>query len=80
MPTRKEECGEGDNLVELHVRVERDELLQGALAHLGDEVAAHGEQQNGVTEGQRGRRSPRERYSGSHDVPKVHVFSEVRVV
>ncbi|CAN7998629.1 unnamed protein product, partial [Ixodes pacificus] len=77
--TAEEERGEGDDLVELDVRVERDVLLERELSDLGDQVAAHGEQQQGVAERQRGGRAPRDGDADAHHVPQVHVLRHVRV-
>lgn len=74
----KESC-ERHNLVKLDVGIEGYELLQRHLPDACDEVAAHGQQENRVAEGEGGRRTASKRDAHSHHVTKVHVFREVSV-
>ena len=65
--------------MELDVRVERNELLQGHLSDAGDEVPTHGQQEDRVAERQGGRRTASEGDAHAHHVTEVHVLREIRV-
>lgn len=77
---REEARRAGDDLVELDVRVEGDVLLGRELLELGQGVAAHGQQQEAVAEGQGRRRAPGYRYAHAHYVPQVRVLRHEGVI
>ena len=75
----EKEGGAGADLVELNVGVQGDVLVQRHLLHLGDQVPAHGQQQEAVAERQGGRRTASEGDTHTHHVTKVKVLSHKRV-
>ena len=79
MQDREEERGAGHDLVEWQVGVQRDVLVQAVLLELGDEVPGHGEEEEAVAEGERGRRSSRDGDADSHHVTQVQMLGHVRV-
>lgn len=76
----EEEGGARDHFVERYVRVQRYVLLYGEVFELGQQVPGHGEQQQTVSERQRGRGPSGQRDAHAHNVPQVGVLGQKRIV
>ena len=62
------------------VTIERDVEIDEGLPEACDGVTAHGEQNEGVTEGHAGRRAARETHADRGEATKPHVLLIPRVV
>lgn len=72
----EEEGRARDHFVKRYVRVQRYVLLYGEVFELRQQVSGHGEQQQAISERQRGRGSSRQRDAHSHYVPQVGVLGQ----
>ena len=76
----EEEGGQSANLVEGNVRIQRNVLLDGKFLEFGQEVARHGQQEEGVVEGEGGSRSASDGDAHAHNVSQVRVLRHERVM
>ena len=68
----------GNIIASFHV-ARKYSLVQRVLLHLGDEVPAHGEEEEAVVEGERGGGPARDGDADAHHVAEVEVLRHERV-
>ena len=62
------------------MRVYGNVLVERALLELGEEVPGHGEEEDGVVEGEGGGATPGDGDAHAHDVAQIRVLGHERVV